>query len=65
MAAQTRRVARGAAAETQAVAAARAIPDACGQARALLIAAGMTLYDRLWEPLAVLAAAVTLVASCW
>jgi len=27
--------------------------------------AGMTLYDRLWEPLAVLAAAVTLVASCW
>jgi hypothetical protein len=27
--------------------------------------AGMTLYDRLWEPLAVLAAAVTLIASCW
>jgi len=25
----------------------------------------MTLYDRLWEPLAVLAAAVTLIASCW
>jgi len=25
----------------------------------------MTLYDRLWEPLAVLAAVVTLIASCW